>query len=217
MSWELYVNSNSWIKEQAENWNSNTFQLFVQLAPQADMNSVSEKIKKVISDNAKTEKQFNPEVFLHPMADWHLKGEWKEGRQIGGRIQMVRLFGIIGAFVLLLACINFMNLSTARSEKRIKEAGIRMVIGSVRVQLITQFLSESFLVVMLAFIMAIGLTNLCLPWFNSLADKRIPMEWANPFFWLINFAFVLLTSILAASYSALSLCSFRPIYLFKGS
>ena len=90
------------------------------------------------------DKKFNQEVFLNPMSKWHLYSEWKDGVNTGGRIQYVWLFGIIGAFVLLLACINFMNLSTARSEKRAKEVGIRKAVGSTRSQLIRQFLSYKF-------------------------------------------------------------------------
>jgi ABC-type antimicrobial peptide transport system permease subunit len=181
------------------------------------MKSVSEKIKKSKYDRAKREQEFKPEIFLHPMADWHLRSNWKGGVNIGGRSQMVWLFGIIGTFVLLLACINFMNLSTARSEKRAKEVGIRMTIGSLRTQLISQFLSESFLVVLLAYIVAIGLVIAMLPWFNNLSDKRIAVEWANPIFWMISFAFILFTSLLAGSYPALYLSSFNPVKVLKGT
>jgi putative ABC transport system permease protein len=216
-SWELYASSQPWIKNSIDDWGNNSFQLFAVVAPGADSKLVSEKIKKVKFNNAKMEQISNPEIFLHPMSNWHLRSDWKEGRNIGGRIQMVWLFGIIGAFVLLLACINFMNLSTARSEKRAKEVGIRMTIGSVRTQLINQFLSESFLVVVLAFVVAVGLVVLALPWFNRLADKRIAVEWVNPFFWLISLMFILVTSLLAGSYPALYLSSFQPVKVLKGT
>ena len=122
------------------------------------------------------------------MSKWHLYSEWKNGVNIGGRIQYVWLFGIIGSFVLLLACINFMNLSTARSEKRAKEVGIRKAIGSMRSQLIRQFLSESLMVAFIAFIFAIVLVALSLPWFNELADKQMSIIWSNPYFWIISLA-----------------------------
>jgi putative ABC transport system permease protein len=216
-SWELYANSQEWIKSSTENWGNNSFQLYALLAPNADMKSVSEKIKKIKYNSSKDEQTSNPEIFLHPMSDWHLRSAWKEGKQIGGRIQTVWLFGIIGVFVLLLACINFMNLSTARSEKRAKEVGIRMTVGSMRTQLINQFLSESFLVVVLAFVVAIGLVVLCLPWFNDVADKKINVQWFNPFFWLISFVFIVFTSLLAGSYPALYLSSFHPVKVLKGT
>ena len=115
------------------------------------LRSVSLKILKIIRDRQSAK----PQVFLNPMSQWHLYSEFKNGVRESGPIQFVWLIGIIGVFVLLLACINFMNLSTARSEKRAKEVGIRKTIGSLRRQLINQFFSESFLVVLLAFVISI--------------------------------------------------------------
>ena len=204
------------MKRTADHWDNNSFQLFAQLAPGADMHRVSEKIKTVRADHSK-DKTFNPEIFLHPMSDWYLRSDWENGVKTGGRIQMVWMFDIIGLFVLLLACINFMNLSTARSEKRAKEVGIRMTIGSVRSQLIHQFLSESFLVVVLSFVLALGLTVTSLSWFNELADKRIVIDWSNPFFWMVSACFVVATSLLAGSYPAFFLSSFRPVSVLKGT
>ncbi len=215
--WDLYLTSEDWLKRAIEQWGNNSFQLYAQLTPEANLDEVSKKIKDVKARNDKTGKQFSPEVYLFPMSNWHLRSDWKNGVNVGGRIQMVWLFGIIGVFVLLLACINFMNLSTARSEKRAKEVGIRMTIGSVRSQLINQFLSESFLVVLMAFVLAIGIVALSLPAFNQLADKKISINWANPFFWLISVAFIILTSLLAGSYPALYLSSFQPVKVLKGT
>ncbi len=216
-SWELYANSQEWIKTSTENWGNNSFQLYALLAPNADMKSVSEKIKMIKYNSSEDERRQKPEIFLHPMTDWHLRSAWKEGEQVGGRIQTVWLFGIIGVFVLILACINFMNMSTARSEKRAKEVGIRMTIGSVKAQLINQFLSESFLVVVLAFVVAMGLMILCLPLFNDLADKTIAVQWSNPFFWVISFSFIVFTSLFAGSYPAFYLSSFHPVTVLKGA
>jgi ABC-type antimicrobial peptide transport system permease subunit len=151
------------------------------------------------------------------MKDWRLRSEWKEGVKTGGRIEMVWLFGIIGVFVLLLACINFMNLSTARSEKRAKEVGIRMTVGSLRRQLINQFLSESFLVVLLAFVFTVVLVAIVLPAFNDLADKKIFIAWTSPAFWLVSMLFIIFTSLLAGSYPALYLSSFQPVKVLKGT
>jgi ABC-type antimicrobial peptide transport system permease subunit len=215
--WDLYLTTENWLKEAATQWGNNSFQMFVQVAPGADMATVSEKIKNVKAIADEDIVIFKPEMFLHPMRDWHLRSEWKEGIQTGGRIQMVWLFGIIGVFVLLLACINFMNLSTARSEKRAKEVGIRMTVGSLRSQLINQFLSESFLVVSLAFIIAVVVVIISLPWFNDLADKRMVIDWVSPAFWLISIAFIVITSLLAGSYPALYLSSFQPVKVLKGT
>ena len=122
---------------------------------------------------------YKPEFFLHPMSKWHLYSDFKDGVNTGGLITFVWLFGIIGSIVLLLACINFMNLSTARSEKRAKEVGIRKAVGSVRSQLIAQFFSESILMAFLSFVLAIVLVQLSLPFFNQVADKTITHFWAE--------------------------------------
>jgi putative ABC transport system permease protein len=129
----------------------------------------------------------------------------------------VWMFAIIGIFVLLLACINFMNLSTARSERRAKEVGIRKSIGSLRSQLIGQFYSESLLVVVLAFILALAVVQLILPWFNSISGKHMAMPWTNLAFWQLGLSFVLITAIVAGSYPALYLSSFRPVKVLKGA
>ncbi len=214
-SWELYAQEDL-VKEARTLWDDNSFQMYVQLNPGADMKAVAKKIEKIKFNAAKDEQKFDPAVILHPMSDWYLRSEFKDGKQVGGRIQMVWMFGFIGGFVLLLACINFMNLSTARSEKRAKEVGIRMAVGSARSQLVKQFLSESFLVVLFASGVAIGLVVLLLPWFNELADKRIGITWMNPWFWLISMGFIALTTLTAGSYPALYLSSFKPVKVLKG-
>ncbi len=216
-SWEIYITSEGWIKGAADQWGNNSFQFFAQVMPNANIDQLSEKVKNVKALKAKEEAGMKPEIFLSPMRDWHLRSEWKNGKNIGGRIQLVWLFGAIGLFVLFLACINFMNLSTARSEKRAKEVGIRMTIGSVRSQLINQFLSESFLVVLLAALFAIALVGVSLPWFNNLADKKIDITWSNPLFWLIGICFILATTLLAGSYPSFYLSSFQPVNVLKGA
>src|SRR5205823_9273550 len=130
-----------------------------------------------------------PVMLLHPMSKWHLYSEFKNGVNVGGAIQYVWMFAIIGVFVLLLACINFMNLSTARSEKRAKEVGIRKAIGSLRSQLIRQFFSESLLVVVIAFIVSIFLVILVLPFFNVVSGKQINFPFTNIYFWLAGIGF----------------------------
>jgi ABC-type lipoprotein release transport system permease subunit len=151
------------------------------------------------------------------MRKWHLYEDWKEGVNNGGRIETVWLFGIIGIFVLLLACINFMNLSTARSEKRAKEVGVRKTIGSNRKQLIVQFFSESVLTAVIAFVFSILLASLIMPFFNSVADKKMAIPWGNPVFWLIGICLSILTGLLAGLYPALFLSSFQPVKVLKGT
>jgi len=173
--WDLYVSSEDWIKRARDNnqWDNNSFQLYAQIADNVDFETVNKRILRSKFNNLpKEERRFDARIFLQPMADWHLKSNWKDGVNTGGLIEYVWLFGIVGIFVLLLACINFMNLSTARSEKRAKEVGVRKAIGSARSQLIIQFLSESLLVVVFAFVLSILLVQLILPSFNEVADKK---------------------------------------------
>eukprot|EP01093_Parvamoeba_rugata_P000230 TRINITY_DN1020_c0_g1_i5.p1 TRINITY_DN1020_c0_g1~~TRINITY_DN1020_c0_g1_i5.p1 ORF type:complete len:578 (-),score=107.98 TRINITY_DN1020_c0_g1_i5:1410-3143(-) len=191
--------------------------MFVQIADQTSFENVTKTIKDAKKNLNPDLIEFNPQLFLFPMQDWYLRSSFENGKQSGGRIKYVWLFGIIGAFVLLLACINFMNLSTARSEKRGKEVGIRKSIGSQRGQLIYQFLSESFLVVLFAFFLAILVVVLSLNGFNELSKKEITFPWDNGMFWLISLVFVLFTSLLAGSYPALYLSSFKPVDVLKGT
>ena len=141
----------------------------------------------------------------------------KMAKNTGGRIQYVWLFGIIGMFVLLLACINFMNLSTARSEKRAREVGIRKAIGSLRSQLIYQFFGESLLCVVLAFAISLLFVQLSLPFFNEVADKEMTILWSSPAFWIISIGFSLITGLITGSYPAFYLSSFKPVRVLKGS
>jgi putative ABC transport system permease protein len=219
MPWELFLLTNEWIKKMGNPWGSNFTQTFAQIADHSNMERVSAKIKNVKFNKLKDDgdRKYKPVVFLLPMSKWHLYSEFKNGVNVGGRIEFVWLFGIIGIFVLLLACINFMNLSTARSERRAKEVGIRKSIGSVRSQLISQFFSESLVVTMLAFMFAILLVQLILPSFNNVADKKLTLPWLSLSFWLVGFCFSLLTGIIAGSYPALYLSSFQPVKVLKGT
>ncbi|HEY3404985.1 MAG TPA: ABC transporter permease [Ohtaekwangia sp.] len=219
MPWSLYIIETDWIKTMDDPWDANFTQTWAQLADNADLEEVSAKIINVKYDKLGSDflRQYKPEVFLHPMSKWHLYNEFKEGKNTGGRIEFVWMFGIIGVFVLLLACINFMNLSTARSEKRAKEVGIRKSVGSMRAQLINQFFCESVVVALLAFVVAIGLVYLALPQFNEVADKRLSILWGNPMFWLAGLGFSLFTGMIAGSYPALYLSSFQPVKVLKGT
>jgi putative ABC transport system permease protein len=218
MPWSLYLSLNTWIREMEEPWGSNYTRTFAMIADHTDMEQLSRKIKDVkLNKVPADEKRYNPIVFLHPMSKWHLYSDFKNGVNVGGRISNVWLFGTIGGFVLILACINFMNLSTARSEKRAKEVGIRKAIGSVRKQLITQFFSESVLIAALAFLFSIMLVFLILPSFNSIADKQIILPWFSAQFWLLGLAFTLITGLLAGCYPALFLSSFEPVKTLKGT
>jgi putative ABC transport system permease protein len=218
MPWSLYLSQNTWIQKMEDPWGSNFTQTFAQLNDNADLETVSTRIKDVkINRQGEHERRYKAVVFLHPMSKWRLYSDFKEGVNTGGRIDNVWLFSVTGIFVLLLACINFMNLSTARSEKRSKEVGIRKAIGSVRAQLITQFFSESIMIALFAFVLALGFGFIALPYFNTIAGKHIFIPWTSPFFWLIGIGFTLATGILAGLYPALFLSSFQPVKVLKGS
>jgi putative ABC transport system permease protein len=220
--WDLWVSSNEWVKENVNSWGNTSFGIYVELQPNVSLETAQAGLKDFYAKN--TPKDFQkhieknkPEIFVYSMKQWHLYSDFTDGRPSGGRIAFVWLFGIIGVFVLLLASINFMNLSTARSEKRAKEVGIRKAIGSVRGQLISQFFSESFLVVLLSFAISCVLIFFSLSWFNELADKDIALPFTNLYFWIASIAFILLTGILTGLYPALYLSSFQPIKVLKGT
>ncbi|WP_338868586.1 ABC transporter permease [Spirosoma sp. SC4-14] len=218
--WSLYVSSEDWIKRARDTnqWGNNSFQLFAQIADNTDFATVDKHILNAKQNNVPEEdKKYNAQIFLHPMPDWHLRSHWENGIQTGGMIDYVWLFGIVGIFVLLLACINFMNLSTARSEKRAKEVGIRKAVGSIRGQLISQFLCESLVVVIIAFSLALLLVQLSLPWFNEVASKHMTILWSTPAFWVLGLGFSVLTGLIAGSYPALYLSSFEAIKVLKGT
>jgi putative ABC transport system permease protein len=196
------------------NWQSSSFEIYTLLDKQNDAKTISAKIKNVLYENSKDASQ--PILFLHPMSKWHLY-EFKNGNLVPGRAQFVWLFGIIGLFVLILACINFMNLNTARSGKRAKEVSIRKTLGSVRRQLIYQFFCESLLIVLFASVLAVLLVTFTLPWFNQLADKNLTFPFYSINLWLTGIAFILVTVLLAGSYPALYLSSFNPVKVLKGT
>ncbi len=217
MPWGHYASTNEWVRSSLDIWGRNSFQLFVQIADNTTMQAVTNSIATIVKDADEDLAEFDPKLFLLPMNDWHLRSNFEQGQQVGGRITYVWLFGIIGAFVLLLACINFMNLSTARSEKRALEVGIRKSIGSQRPQLISQFLIESFLVTLFAFVLAMIIINLSLNGFNQIAQKQMAFPWGEFRFWIASFLFILFTTLLAGSYPALYLSSFRPVSVLKGT
>jgi len=213
-TWEKYGEAEDWIRRSADQWDNHSFMLIAQVNDGADWEKINARIKEVATPHKVSG---GDKIQLHPMDKWHLYNEFTDGKVTGGRIQFVWLFGTIGIFVLLLACINFMNLSTARSEKRAKEVGIRKSIGSLRPQIIAQFLSESVVMATLAMVLSIILVLLFLPFFNTLSDKQIHLPWTNPVFWLTTLVFTAITGLVSGSYPALYLSSFNPVKVLKGT
>ncbi|MEL7248463.1 MAG: ABC transporter permease [Bacteroidota bacterium] len=213
-TWELYEKGlPEWV-----GWGNSWFRTLAQVKEGADLAEVSNLIKDLKMDNAAEDEglRFDPQLFLHPMSDWRFYSEFENGISVGGRITYFRAFAIIGLIVLLLACINFMNLSTARSEKRAREVGIRKTMGSRRGQLVSQFYSESLLLSFAGAAIALLLVVALLPFFNEVADKELALPWSAPQFWLALGGFCLLTGGLAGSYPALYLSSFAPVNALKG-
>ena len=214
-AWDQWAAYSDDTRRSLDQWDSNSWQIFAQLKAGASFAGASAKIKMARERQGDYPK-YKPQFFIQPLGRLHLY-QYKNGVETGGMISFVWLFGIIGVFVLLLACINFMNLSTARSERRAREVGIRKAIGSVRRQLVFQFLCESLLVALLAFALSLLLVQLSLPFFNKLSDKTMTVLWNSPLFWSLGLGFSLLTGLVAGSYPALYLSSFRPVKVLKGT
>jgi putative ABC transport system permease protein len=219
LPWKLQESIYPDTKNYVNNWGNNSWRTFVQLNDNANVESVNAKIKDVVLDHFADDKIMQaskPKIELFPMSKWRLYTDFENGKNVGGYIKYVRLFGILGLVVLLIACINFMNLSTARSSKRAKEIGIRKVVGSLRKQLIGQFLSESMLITVIAFLLSLVIVFFALPYFNKLTNKDMSLFIYNPLFWSLIIAFTLLTGLIAGSYPALYLSSFKPVKVLKG-
>ncbi|HEY0652217.1 MAG TPA: FtsX-like permease family protein [Chryseosolibacter sp.] len=218
-SWDLFLTDNPWIQQRALNdWRNHFLQVYIEVEDENTFPQVTSKISSALkfdpADQADA-KARNTQLYLFPMSRWHLY-PYNRGKIDEEPMKMIKMVGAIGAFILIIACINFMNLSTARSEKRCKEVGIRKTIGSVRSQLVIQFFSESFLVVLFALVIALALAAFLLPGFNSIASKEIAMPWGNAWFWTAALLFVGVTGLLAGSYPALYLSSFKPVLALKG-
>ncbi len=203
-----------WVKEARTQWGNNSFQIFVALQPKVSYAQVEPKIRNLAKANSEMR---TTTVMMHPLKDWELYTEFENGKASGGLIEYVRLFSIIGVLVLLIACINFTNLSTARSEKRAREVGVRKVIGSQRKDLVIQFLTESIVVTFIAFFISLLLVQLALPSFDELTKTSLHIPYTSTLFWCIMIGFVLATGLLAGSRPAFYLSSFKPIKVLKGT
>lgn len=206
-----------YINNSRTDWLANGFKLYVGLAPNASLEQVAAGMENLLAEKSPEMRPYDPKLSLQPMKNWHLYERYENGKVTGGYIEYVRLFSIIGLLVLLIACINFTNLATARSEKRAKEVGVRKAIGSKRKDLIIQFLSESVLLTSLSFGLALLLVHLALRPFNTLLDSDISIPFASPLFWLIMLAYIGFTALLAGSRPAFYLSAFNAVKVLKGS
>jgi putative ABC transport system permease protein len=212
-SWVAYVKENNWV----HNWGNSSPDTYVQLRTDANPAKVESRIKDFIYLYQQKDKSFTMELGLQPYGDKYLHSTFKEGEVDGGRIEYVRLFTMVAIFVLLIACINFMNLATARSVQRAKEVGVRKVIGAMRSVLISQFIGEAVLLTFLSATIAIGITAFLLPAFNELTGKQLSLPFSNLFFWIGLLLLIVITGFVAGSYPAIFLSSLKPIKVLKSS
>ncbi|HVU57579.1 MAG TPA: ABC transporter permease [Puia sp.] len=198
-----------------KDWTDVNNRAFLLLKPNTTAASVNTRLKGMIHrySGGKT----TTDAFIYPLNQVHLYSEFENGKPVGGRITTVRIFGLVATLILLIACINFMNLSTARSARRGKEVGIRKVVGARRPSLILQFLCESLLIAAIAGVLALIIVQWSLPAFGRLTDKHLVLGYANPYFWGAALLFIVITGMLAGSYPAFFLSSFRPATVLKGS
>ncbi|QHS61869.1 ABC transporter permease [Chitinophaga agri] len=213
LSWSFCEVIMPWVKENQ--WGNFSLQTYVQLLPTADPAVVSRKVRDILhkQNGIVAETSF---LTIHPMSQWKLYGKMKEGKVVGGEIASVRLFGLLALGILLIACVNFINLSTAQSERRAKEVGVRKSVGADRHMLIGQFMSESMLVVFISLILSVGCMWLVLPGFNALANSALKLSLAPAYFWIAVVGLAIVTGIISGSYPAFVLSSFRPVKVLKG-
>ncbi|KGE15450.1 ABC transporter permease [Sphingobacterium deserti] len=196
-----------------ESWGNSSVLAFVELTEHADVADLQQSIQKILQRHSS---DLRSESFLQPLSEKYLYSTFENGKAVGGRIEMVRIFIVIACFILLIACINFMNLSTAQSEKRAKEVGVRKVVGAQKITLIAQFLTESFLLTLFSGVFAVLLLLFALPSFSGLVGRELQINFNSLELWFAFAAFIVLTSFLAGSYPAFFLSSFRPIKVLKG-
>jgi putative ABC transport system permease protein len=214
MPFSTLINTQTWARNAQNDWGYRAIRLFVVLNEKNDHESLTAQIKDVIKTNHPGQQS---EVALNPMSFWRLYSDFENGKPSGGLITYVRVFGFIGIFILLIACINFINLATARAQKRALEVGVRKSIGSSRKQLILQFLLETVLLATISMCITVLFVELLIPSFNSLVGKDVSIDYASPWLWALSIAIILVTGLLAGSYPAFYLSSFKPAEVLKGN
>jgi ABC-type antimicrobial peptide transport system permease subunit len=205
----FFEQNKSWLDQ----WGNNNIRTFIQLAKDVDLPAFQSKFKDEIKEH---EKDSNVELFVQPYQEMYLYGDFENGKQAGGRIEYVRIFLVVAVFVLLIACINFMNLSTAQAGKRAKEVGLRKVAGAFPRQLFRQFMGESFVTVSIAALIALFLVALMIPSFNELTGKEIGVQLLDKNIVYIVLGVIAATSLLAGSYPAFIISEFKPVQVLKG-
>ncbi len=214
MPWKFREQTNDWVKRNTTNWGNYSFQVFVALNDGKNKSAVEDQIKGILQEHGEIENK--PEFFLYPLLRWRLHGRFENGVETGGMNDYVQMFSIIAIFIIIIACINFMNLATARSERRAREVGVRKSVGSRRYELIMQFIGESLFISFIAYAVAILLAQLLLPFYNDLVQKQLFIDYTSRDFWFFTMGMILFTGIISGSYPAFYLSSFQPVKVLKG-
>jgi putative ABC transport system permease protein len=204
-----------WLQFAQTNYSNNSFNIYVELQPGADKAGVDDAIRNIVKE--KTNQQVDAELFLHPMDHWRLRNNFVNGKESGGLIDYVVMFALVAVFILVMACINFMNLTTARSQHRAREVGVRKSIGSSRKELIFQFIGESMFIAFLAFLIAVVMVETTLPVYNTVVSKQLFIDYASWTFWAFSVGLILITGLIAGSYPAFYLSAFKPAKILKGN
>jgi putative ABC transport system permease protein len=211
MPWSLFEKMEPWVRNG--NWGNNMCLTLVQLKSQADFDQANAQMTDIYQRN---QKEVTSKALLFPLDKWHLYDDFENGQSVGGKIDQLKIFMLLAVCILMIACVNFMNLSTASSEKRAKEVGVRKAIGSTRKSLIGQFLLESLILAMMSTILAVLLTEIALPYFNQLLNLQLVIQYNDWMFWLTLTGLMIFTGLIAGSYPALYLSSFEPVKVLKG-
>lgn len=214
MPWKFREQNNQWVRDNTTNWGNYSFQVFAELNDPKNQSDVEKSVKMMLQEHGEVDTK--PEYFLYPMERWRLFSNFDNGVETGGMNDYVQMFTIIAIFIIIIACINFMNLATARSERRAREVGVRKSVGSKRRELILQFIGESTFIAFIAFAIAILAAQLLLPSYNNLVDKKLLIDYTSSQFWIYSLGMILLVGIVSGSYPAFYLSSFHPVQVLKG-
>lgn len=213
--WKQHYNTSDWVKRNTTNWGNYSFQIFVELNDAKNKAATEDAIRDMLAKHDE-DKDVKHEFFLYPLLRWRLHSSFKNGIEEGGMGDYVQLFSIIAVFIIVIACINFMNLATARSERRSREVGVRKSLGSQRWQLVLQFMGESILITIIAYAVAVLAAQLLLPLYNSLVEKKLFIDYTSKTFWFFSSGLIFLTGVVAGSYPAFYLSGFQPVKVLKG-
>lgn len=215
LPWKHHYNTSDWVKRNTTNWGNYSFQVFVELNDPKNKAATEEGVRDMLGKHGE-DKEMKHAFFLYPLLRWRLYSNFDNGVERGGMSDYVQLFTVIAVFIIVIACINFMNLATARSERRAREVGIRKSVGSRRLELIFQFMGESIIIAFISFVVAVVVAQLLLPSYNTLVEKKLFIDYTSKEFWLFSLGLIFITGTIAGSYPAFYLSGFQPVKVLKG-